>query len=260
MKLRTTMALLPFLVFGCGTPPDESSAVPDIVTGYEDGVPQGFFTDLTLFWDVDDIQRIGTRDGAVAAGLDRLNNRYDLIIGSHKEQLKGARVLDFGSYDGHWAYAALDAGAKHVTGIEINKDYAAKAERNFNELGVSPDSYNFIVGDVLEELQKIQPGEFDGVICAGIYYHIDYHVQLMRELRRIGVDWIIVDSAVVLSERPIIQWSDGPNGIEGTPSLAAIKKIAEEFDFEYTQLPSTDYDTPGMWDYRMNGRITMLIY
>ena len=112
----------------------------------------------------------------------------------------------------------------------------------------------------MTELKKIEPGTFDGIICSGIYYHITYHVELMKELRRLDVDWIIMDTAVVKSKKPSVQWSMGPNGLEGTPSLEAIEVIAKEFDFQVEQLTTNQFGTPSMWDYNDNGRVTLTIF
>lgn len=256
MKFRLVVVPVLLLLFGCESPSNDSSAevvAPDVA-------PAGFFTDLTPFHEKDKkIRTIGVKEGRGTAALDRINKRYELIIGPHKDLLKGAKIMDFGSYDGRWTYAALDAGAAHVTGIEINQEFTDQAEANLNTLGVSPDDYNFIVGDLLTELKKVEPGEYDGVVCAGVYYHITYHVELMNELKRLGLKWIIVDSSVVTDEKPVVQWSVAPYGLEGTPSASAIELIAEQAGFEYEYVPSAHFGTSSMWDYNGKGRITMLL-
>lgn len=55
---------------------------------------------------------------STAAGKDRLNLRHVAIIEEHCKILSGSRVLDIASHDGRWSFAALQAGATHVTGIE----------------------------------------------------------------------------------------------------------------------------------------------
>jgi hypothetical protein len=260
MKFRLAAALVPFFLFGCGSAPDDAGTAE--LSGNESDkaaehvVKDGFFTGLSQFIEVEEIV-------AINATVDRLNNRHDLMIEHHSDRIQGARILDFGSYDGRWAYAAIKAGAEHVTGIEINPAYAAQAEKNLAELGVSPDRYDFVIGDVLEELNKVTPGSIDGVILAGLYYHITYHVELMEALKRSGVKWIIMDTTVLGSEKPIIKWVAGPNGLnglEGIPSAAAVEMIATAAGFQYEYVPVDHLTSPEMWDYRKGNRITMAIY
>jgi hypothetical protein len=271
LKLSLIIGLVIFTLVGCGQAPDGNAE--GNLEGNSEGNqaatapaeieinPDGFFTDVTQFHEENKtIRTIGVNPGRNAQALDRINKRYELIIEPHKENLKGAKILDFGSYDGRWTYAAIDAGAERVTGIEINSDFTDAAEANMKSLGVSPDKYDYVVGDLLTVLKGIEPGEYDGVICAGIYYHITYHVELMKELKRLDLDWVIMDTTVVTSEKPIVQWSVAPYGLEGTPSQSAVELIAEQEGFEYKYVPSNHFGTNSMWDYNTNNRITMLLY
>lgn len=252
-------ALIPLLLLGCGSSPDQTELENSSASAQTTPPEPGFFTDLPRFVDVGDIRIIGARENEFDAALDRLNKRYGLIIDSNRNIIKDARILDLGSYDGRWAYAAIDAGAAHVTGIEINKDFVDQAERNMQELGVSPERYNFIVADVLTALKDIEPGTYDGILCAGIFYHITYHVQLMNEFKRLGVNWVIMDSSVVVNDKPIVQWSISPYGLEGTPSTLAIEMIAEQSGFKHEYIPSAQIDSVGMWDYKKGNRVTMVL-
>jgi hypothetical protein len=252
MKFRFILVLISLVLFGCGPAPEgqaeiQPPSVPD---------PDGFFTGVTQFTEVTDIT-------AINADTVRLNQRHGLMIEHHKDRIEGAKIIDFGSYDGRWAYAAIQAGAKHVTGIEINPDFEAKATQNLTELGVDPERYDFVIGDIMEELRNTEPGTYDGVICAGIYYHITYHVELMQELKRIGVKWIIMDTTVLTTDEPVIKWVEGPNGLnglEGIPSPAAIEMIAGHAGFQYEYVPVDHLTSREMWDYRLGNRITMTIY
>jgi 16S rRNA G966 N2-methylase RsmD len=260
MRFRFAALLVPVLLFGCGSPPDGEEAAKQAAAKQSAAKTAeqqpGFFDELPQFIDVTEIDSIN-------ATRDRLNARYRLMIDHHRDRIEGATILDFGSYDGRWTYAAIEAGAKHVTGIEINPEYQAQAEKNMEELGVSSDRYNFVVGDVLAELNKVTPGSIDGVIFAGLYYHITYHVELMEALKRSGVKWVIMDTQVLGSEEPIIKWVPGPNGLnglEGIPSARAVEMIAEYAGFQYEYVPLDQLTSPEMWDYRMGTRITMTIF
>jgi hypothetical protein len=256
MKFRLAAALLPVILMGCGPSPDNQSANGGADKPVNTQGEIGFFSELPQFIEVDDITNI-------LAVKQRLNLRHEMMIEHHQDRIQGANILDFGSYDGRWAYAAIQAGAKHVTGIEINPLYADKAESNMDSLTVDPASYDFIVGDILAVLKEIEPGSYDGVICAGIYYHITYHVELMAEMQRLGIKWIIMDTAVMADEDPIIQWVAGPNGLnglEGIPSRSAIEVIADAAGYKHEYVSVEHLTHPEMWDYRLGNRVTMTLY
>ena len=82
----------------------------------------------------------------------------------------------------------------------------------------------------------------------------------MKELKRLDLDWIIMDTTVVTSDKPIVQWSVAPYGLEGTPSQSAVELIAEQQGFEYKYVPSDHFGTNSMWDYNTGNRITMLLF
>lgn len=48
----------------------------------------------------------------------RLNARYEAIIENNLRLIRGKRILDLGSHDGSWSFAAIEAGANHVLGVE----------------------------------------------------------------------------------------------------------------------------------------------
>ena len=65
----------------------------------------------------------------------RLNSRYEAIIAKNADRLAGKRVLDIASHDGRWTFAALSAGAAHVTGAEPRRELIDNAESTFAESG-----------------------------------------------------------------------------------------------------------------------------
>ena len=252
IKHLSSLFILLLEITGCDSAPEQNTsgqAQPVII--------DGFFSDLERFYKIDSIRQIGGKQTRPVAAMERLNIRHEMIIENHADLIKGARVLDFGSYDGRWTYALLEAGAKHVTGIEINQDFVDQATTNMTELGVPDDGYDYIVGDLLAELRKIEPGTYDGILNAGIFYHITYHVELMKEMERLDIKWVIVDSTVQLDEKPIVQWSLSPYGLEGTPSLSAILLMAEQVGFKSELAPIPANESVGMWDYNEGYRVTL---
>jgi len=268
-------SLILFCIFiGCGSEPskepvsdkqlsdeslsDEPISEAPMSEEYADHVEQpGFFSDLPRFLDPDEIRQIHP----LASISERLNQRYELIINRHRDLIKDARLIDFGSYDGRWTYAAIDAGAKRVTAIEISPEFVARAEENMQALDVPPEKYDFIRGDILEELRKMTPGSFDGVLCLGVFYHITYHVELLKELKRIGVKWIIMDTQIHGGEQPVVYFKINPNyGLQGTPTKSVVEMMLQSTGFKYKQIPTKHLSGPSTEDYRRGMRITYTIF
>jgi hypothetical protein len=150
-------------------------------------MPAGFFDKFPHFY---------TSGNAAWPGMkNRINARYDAVIGPHVGQLNGKRVLDLGSHDGRWSLAALKAGASHVTGIEPRQDLVTQAEENFKLAGIDPDHFTFYVGDALAvmDAERIR---VDTAMALGVFYHLHYHVALLQRLRQSGAAHIIVDTQV----------------------------------------------------------------
>jgi SAM-dependent methyltransferase len=256
---RIFLLLLPLLLIACGSPSDETSVAEKPV---ELPDPNGFFTDLPRFTDIKEWPHVFGKSASENAV--RMNYRFDRIITPFNDRIKGARVLDFGSFDGRWTHALITAaGAEHVTGIEIDPKFVVRAETNLQELGVPADKYDFITGDIMDALDNIEPGSYDGVLLAGVFYHITYHVELIEKLKQLDIKWIIMDSTVATDERPIVLWvegKDGFNGLEGVPSARAVELMAEAAGYKYKYVPVDHLTSPHMWTYRLGSQITMLIY
>jgi hypothetical protein len=123
----------------------------------------------------------------------RLNGRHQAIIGQSQVQLAGARVLDIASHDGRWSFAALHAGASHVTGIEPRQELINNAKETFSNYGINDSQYDFICGDVFDHLAG---KTFDVIMCLGFYYHTIRHAELLDLMERTGARYIVIDTEV----------------------------------------------------------------
>lgn len=124
---------------------------------------------------------------------DRLNARYQAIIEDNRGALKDATVLDLASHDGRWSFAALDAGASHVTGIEVRPELVAAAAENMTALGVAADHYEFVQADMFESRELFQR-PYDVVLCLGVFYHTTRHIELIELINRTGAATVILDT------------------------------------------------------------------
>jgi SAM-dependent methyltransferase len=134
----------------------------------------------------------------------RLNARWRAIIGWNTAVLAGRRVLDLGCHDGRWSFAALDAGAAHVIGIEARAHLVKKAVENLSHYAVPTGSYDFVAGDAMEALRALKPASIDVVMCLGFFYHTMEHMRLLLEARRLGAQCIIIDTSISPAEEPIV--------------------------------------------------------
>lgn len=140
-----------------------------------------------------------------AASKGRLNLRHLGIVHENAEVLRGQTVVDIASHDGRWAFAALEAGAAHVIGIEGRQELIDHATRTFAAKGMPPERYTFIQGDVHEAL--LWP-EVKGqvVMCLGFLYHTARYVELMKGIRSTGARDVIVDTRVITGvEGPLVE-------------------------------------------------------
>ena len=212
----------------------------------------GFFERYPLFAET---STMGSR-------LDRLNLRHQAIIDWNRHLLEGAKVVDVGSHDGRWAFAAIHAGAAHVLGVEARAELVASAERTFADYGVDRAAYAFRTGDMFEELGR-DPPQADVVLLLGVLYHVYNHLELIRLLAGTGARYVIVDTQVVpegrlhrkhpatvaLKVEDVIGLGaqakpDVPGGavsIVGHPSRAAVKMMFDAFGFDMEE-----FDWPGL--------------
>lgn len=130
----------------------------------------------------------------------RLGERHKRIIDANQDAFEGASVLDIASNNGRWSYAALSAGARHVTSIEGRQDRVDEALASFETLGLS-DKVDCNVGDMFEWLWVNSSNQFDTVLCLGVYYHITDHYGLLKQIVRTQPKTIIIDSGFVRSFR-----------------------------------------------------------
>jgi SAM-dependent methyltransferase len=134
----------------------------------------------------------------------RLNARWRAIIGWNVGVLAGRRVLDLGCHDGRWSFAALEAGARHVIGIEARAHLVKKAAENFSYYSVPAGAYEFMTGEAMESLCALKVASIDVVMCLGFFYHTLEHMRLLLEARRLGAEYIIIDTSISAAKEPIV--------------------------------------------------------
>jgi SAM-dependent methyltransferase len=132
--------------------------------------------------------------------LARLQERHLRIVDANPDAFSGKRVIDLACNNGRWSFAALQAGAANVTGVEGRPEKVEEARRIFERLG-APGRYQFEVGDIYDWLHDRSPEPVDTVLCLGVFYHIMDHHRLMSLMARTGCQTIVIDSGFVRSFR-----------------------------------------------------------
>jgi hypothetical protein len=96
----------------------------------------------------------------------------------------GASFLDVGcmwSVDGALCFAAEDAGAAPVTGLDI----MAASERFLDERERRGSAVRFVCGDVHEPATVEEAGVHDVVWCSGVLYHAPNPLLTLQRLREL---------------------------------------------------------------------------
>ncbi len=150
---------------------------------------------------------------------DRLNQRYRALIQSNTSIISGRRVLDIASHDGRWSFAAHKAGAEYVLGIEARQHLTDGARANMIEYQVPPGKVEFVQGDVMVELDKLESGAFDTVFCFGFIYHMIDHMVLLRKIARLQPQNLVIDTSISLQPGSIIEVRDEETEHESTAAV-----------------------------------------
>lgn len=215
-----------------------------------------------------------------ASSPHRLNMRHQAMIEANRDVLAGARVLDLASHDGRWSYAALEAGAAHVVGVEARPELVANAEKNFAEYGVDPGRYEFVCGDMFAVMNE-RDLAVDVVMCFGFIYHTLRYPDLFRGIKDAGPEHVLLDTRVIRSDRPLVELRVNKTGVQsnavrdalshrnkaitGWPSVPALEMILDVYDFEVAEhydwasllAAHPDIPAPAVKDYREGTRVSM---
>jgi hypothetical protein len=149
----------------------------------------------------DDYPRFIEASGLRKTKPQRMNQRYEALFAANRDIFDGARVLDLASHDGRWSFAALKAGAAHVTGVEVRQEFVDKGKESFAFYGQDPDTYRFVCGDVFEVLAR-EKFDVDVVLLLGYLYHTYRHTELMYRIHELAPKHMILDTRVVPGKRP----------------------------------------------------------
>jgi trehalose 2-sulfotransferase len=191
----------------------------------------------------------------------RLRRRYDAIIAPNRALFHNSRVLDILSGHGFWTVAALDAGAAHVTGVDISSQQIEAAKKNLKRYGFSPSGHQFIHSEIFAALRKFKPETFDVVLCEGFLELCDAY-QFFHLLKRLRPKQVILDTGVVRGEGPIVRFSVAIDKLVGAPNHALIMFLCDAFSFRWRLVDWRSLgisDWTGIHDYERDHRRTYIL-
>ena len=220
--------------------------------------------------------------GNTGAG-PRLNARHECLIEQHRALIEQRTILDVGSHDGRWSFAALAAGAKKVIGIEPRTKLAEESKKTLRSYGVKKSRFAFYSADALDYLRRNKV-TVETVFLFGIFYHVHDHVGLVQELCRTKAQTILIDTAVSpdaeggsryantvslvaekvddISNSPYELYPGAGVALVGYPSRRAIRFLLEAFQFEVREVSWAPYlerwGLTGLEDYARGERTTFL--
>ena len=222
-------------------PKDGGALIGDTAPGSRTGAC--FFDQFPRFY----------QTSSTAPEVGRLNLRYEAIIGENRDIFAGASVLDLASHDGRWSLAALEAGARSVTGIEARPELVNGAAKNLSKYGYGPDRARFLTGD-MHQVLNTQELDADVVLCLGFLYHTLRYNELLTGIRRTNARYLIIDtfSPFMMGPVPnvnvITEYGDqegaaaadaythGPSVLVGRPNLAAIRTMLGAYGYRVERL------------------------
>ena len=139
-----------------------------------------------------------------------MNARHLMFMAPFEQEFIGANVLDLASHDGRWSWAALNLGAKHVTGIEARGELIKSGNHLFQ--GKYVGTADFVEADIFDALPAYARSEqqFDVVLCLGIFYHVMDHYRLLMQIRRLNPKLVILDTGLINDEKPYIHLETEP--------------------------------------------------
>jgi hypothetical protein len=173
--------------------------------------------------------------------------------------------------------AALDAGAREVTGVEGRQKLVDEACKTFADCNIDAGRYRFLTGDIFDRVREFEPGEFDLVLCLGFFYHTARHYELFAQLHRLRPRHIILDTEIIpgngclvgyrtedvqLDRAAIATAEEQHEAIIGTPNHRMIVLLAKHFGYRWQMVDWTSLglvDWADLGDYQADQRRTYVL-
>lgn len=154
--------------------------------------------------------------------------------------VEGKTILDLGHCIGAFGQWALANGAKHYTGVEMQKSFCVKSEELLSKYW-SEDKFTIINSDIKRYLQNTHE-KYDIIIASGILHGYIDVVSILKEITNAATEHVIIETLDVAEyDSPAISFrthnmtSKFPlypySGWTALVGYNALQVIMNEFDF-----------------------------
>jgi tRNA (mo5U34)-methyltransferase len=204
--------------------------------------------------------------GRILRHKERKKYFFDPLVQLLGGSLVGKRVMDLGCNAGFWSLCAVESGCDFVLGIDGRQMHIDQANFVFRVNQVAKSKYDFIEGNIFN-LDLRQFGAFDVVLCLGLMYHINKHVNLLESIDYINNDILVIDtdlhqlpgSYLKLQHEPL---SDPRNAVAHelvmAPTRQAVSDLVQEFGYSVVTLKPRFHTYTGSRDYQLRARRAFL--
>jgi tRNA (mo5U34)-methyltransferase len=169
---------------------------------------------------------------------DRINKMVDF---------NNKKILDLGCSDGYFSCKSLEAGAKQVSGIDLDPLRIEKA--NFVKSIYNYTNVFFSVKDVYKiDLDK---EKYDIILCLGLLHRIPDMSKLLEKIS--NTKTLVIETKIYNTDEAICKWGGGNsksnqyNNLYNIPSFNYLKSILELYGFTNIK---TDIDNRDQNNYK----------
>jgi len=185
----------------------------------------------------------------------------DPLVSWYGGSLKGKRVLDLGCNAGFWSLAAIEAGCDYVLGIDGRQMHIDQANFVFETTGADKSRYDFRVANAINF--DVGSDRYDIVLCLGLFYHINRHVELLTAISKANPDVLVIDTEIVAMSGAFFELytestSHPKKAIEHPlvyrPTAQGVILVVNSFGYRAIILKPCFDDYRGAKEYRINIR------
>lgn len=193
---------------------------------------------------------------------ERKKHFFDPLVEWYGGSLEGKRVLDLGCNAGFWSLNAVLAGSDYVLGVDGRRMHVEQANFVFQVYDVDPRAYCFVEDNIFNFSYEGH-GPFDVIPCLGLFYHINRHVELLRSIKSLNPEVLIIDTSLTPMKGSFLELRrddvseprmSADYSLVYYPSAAAVLDLVQEFGFNVIMLKPEFDSYEGALDYRDGGR------
>jgi SAM-dependent methyltransferase len=159
------------------------------------------------------------------------NNKIKWERISKLVDFKSKKVLDLGCSDGYFSCKSLEAGAKQVSGIDLDRLRIEKA--NFIKSVYNYTNIDFSVRDVYKiDLDKER---YDLILCLGLLHRIPDMNKLLKKISNTKI--LVIETKIYDTDEAKCKWGGGDsksnqyNNLYNIPSFNYLKLILKLYGF-----------------------------